>query len=230
MLLPLLTHIQAQLDGDLALHALGRRVGLSSFQLHRRFTAALGETPMQYTTRLRLERAALRLLIQDATVLDIALDCGYRHHETFTRAFKRHFGQIPSTYRQWIQTQRVKAKAPARGQGEAPGGLDRGRVVAGPGFELSPTKVVRLQAMHLAFLRHFGPYELVPGSLFDELHAWATRRRLAGPRLWLGIGHDAPITTPPDKLRFDAGILASNCQGTSYSLATRSRLSPGCTS
>jgi AraC family transcriptional regulator len=209
LLLPLLVHIQAQLDGDLALQALSRRVGLSAFQLHRLFTATLGETPMQYTSRLRLERAALRLLIQEATVLDIALDCGYRHHETFTRAFKRHFGQVPSAYRRWMQTQQVKASAPARGQGDVGGSRDCHPGSTGAGFELSPTKVVRLQAMHLAFVRHVGPYEAVPGSLFDELQTWATRRRLPGPRLWLGIGHDAPIATPPDKLRFDAALAVS---------------------
>jgi AraC family transcriptional regulator len=142
-------------------------------------------------------------------VLEIALDCGYRHHETFTRAFKRRFGQVPSAYRQWMQTQRVKAGVPARGQGDARCNRDGSTVSADPGFDLSPTKVVRLQAMHLAFVRHLGPYEAVPGSLFDELQTWASRRRLPGPRLWLGIGHDAPIATPPDKLRFDAALVVN---------------------
>ncbi len=62
--------------------------------------------------------------------------------------------------------------------------------------------------MHLAFLRHIGPYESVPATLFDAIEQWAMKRRMPGPRVWLGIGHDAPITTPPEHLRFDAALVA----------------------
>ena len=48
-LLPLLVHIQAQLDGDLGLEALSRKAGLSPFHLQRLFKAAIGETPKAYT-------------------------------------------------------------------------------------------------------------------------------------------------------------------------------------
>jgi AraC family transcriptional regulator len=80
-LLPLLVHIQAHLDGDLSLPALSRKAGLSPLHLQRRFKAAIGETPKAYTSRLRLERGAFRLM-QDANVLDIALDCGFQSPET----------------------------------------------------------------------------------------------------------------------------------------------------
>ena len=73
-------------------------------------------------------------------------------------------------------------------------------------FEISATKVVRLRPVHVAFVRHVGPYESVPESIFDELEQWAARRRLTGPPVWMGIGHDAPITTPPEQLRFDAAL------------------------
>jgi transcriptional regulator GlxA family with amidase domain len=44
-LLSTLVHVQAHLEGDLSLAALARHAGLSPFQLARRFTAAVGETP-----------------------------------------------------------------------------------------------------------------------------------------------------------------------------------------
>src|SRR4029434_3055469 len=47
----------------------------------------------------------------------------------------------------------------------------------------------------------------VPESLFDEVEAWAARRGLQGPLVWMGIGHDAPGTTPPERLRFDAALV-----------------------
>jgi transcriptional regulator GlxA family with amidase domain len=90
-LLPVLVHIQANLDEDLSLDAVAKRVRLSSFHFHRLFRSAIGETLKQYTQRLRLERAANRLIIHDSTILDVALDSGFQSHETFSREFKRRF-------------------------------------------------------------------------------------------------------------------------------------------
>ena len=59
----------------------------------------VGESPKQYTLRLRLEQAAARLATRDASVLEIALGTGFKSHEVFTRAFGRHFGVTPTAYR-----------------------------------------------------------------------------------------------------------------------------------
>ena len=56
-LLPVLVHIQANLDQDLSLEVLAKRVRLSQFHFHRLFRSAVGETLKQYTQRLRLERS-----------------------------------------------------------------------------------------------------------------------------------------------------------------------------
>src|SRR5688572_33406729 len=99
-LLPVLVHIQANLDQDLSLEALANRVRLSQFHFHRLFRSAVGETLKQYTQRLRLERAANRLVFNDAPILDVALDSGFQSHETFSRQFKRRFLVSPKDYRQ----------------------------------------------------------------------------------------------------------------------------------
>ncbi len=192
-ILPLLVYIQTNLDGDLSLGALSRRARLSPAHLHRAFRSLVGETLKRYTERLRLEQGAFRLVIQEGTLLDIALDCGYRNHETFTRAFGRRFGLPPQEYR-------------VRAQRFAPPPPDPARVPP-TDFELSTTRVVRFRELHLAFIRHTGPYEAVPQELFDELAQWALRRSVPGPWTWLGIGHDAPATTTADRLRFDAALV-----------------------
>lgn len=194
-LLPLLVHIQASLDSDLSLASLSRHAGMSPSHFHRTFRSEIGETPSDYVARLRLERAAFRLLIQEASVLQIALDCGYQNHETFTRAFRRAFGTAPAAYR----TRRRQEMA-TRPQSEA-------YALCESPFALSTMKVARLRQMHLAFIRHIGPYENVSDALFDELEDWARRAAVPGPRVWLGIGHDAPGITPPDRLRFDAALM-----------------------
>ncbi|HYC89547.1 MAG TPA: AraC family transcriptional regulator [Thermoanaerobaculia bacterium] len=196
-LLPLLVHIQAHLEEDLGLEALSRKAGLSPFYLQRLFKAAIGETPKAYTSRLRLERGAFRLLVHDSNVLDIALECGFQSHESFLRAFRRRFGRLPSDYREWVRGQLTAREE------SSPEDCSE----AAPAFEISKTRVIPLRPAHLAFRRHVGPYESVPESLFEELEEWAARRGLPGPPVWMGIGHDAPGTTPAEQLRFDAALV-----------------------
>src|SRR5580692_7057489 len=96
---PVLAFAAEHRDEDLSLAALAARSGFSPFHLHRLFSAAAGETPKQYTLRLRLERAALLLLQSERSVLNVALSCGFRSHEAFCRAFRRHFRTRPGAYR-----------------------------------------------------------------------------------------------------------------------------------
>jgi len=195
-LLPVLVHIQANLDEDLSLDALAKRVRLSPFHFHRLFRSAVGETLKQYTQRLRLERAANRLIIFDGTILDVALDSGFQSHETFTREFKRRFQVTPRGYRQW-------ARGKLKQNSASPTQLDE----LFDDFELSATKVTRMAQVQVAFIRHIGPYELVPDTLWHKLADWARVRRLPLDLIFLGIAQDAPGITPPKKLRFDAAIV-----------------------
>ena len=61
-ILQLLRDIQGRLDGDVSLTAIAARAGWSPFHFHRAFRRVTGETPKQYTQRLRLEHAATRLV------------------------------------------------------------------------------------------------------------------------------------------------------------------------
>ena len=194
-LTPLLVHIQANLDQDLSLAALGSRADLSPAHLQRVFKTAVGETPKRYVMRLRVERAAFCLLAHDSTVAQIATDCGFQRPETFIRAFRRRFGKAPREFRSAVRD------ALAGGKPERREMLETRR------FELSKTRLINIRTTHVAFRRHVGPYEDVPERIFDELERWASRRQLSGPRIWIGIGHDAPGATPPELLRFDAALV-----------------------
>lgn len=68
---------QARLDEALPLSRLAEVVNMSPYHFHRMFTAQAGETPAAYVQRLRLEKAAYRLLLHDDPIIGIALDCGY---------------------------------------------------------------------------------------------------------------------------------------------------------
>ena len=84
---------------NVLLSNLAAETGQSLFHAHRTLRAVLGETPKQFTLRLRVDRAAAALISSQVLILDIALDCGFESHEAFCRAFRRRFRMSPSDYR-----------------------------------------------------------------------------------------------------------------------------------
>jgi AraC-like DNA-binding protein len=99
-LISTLVYIQTHLGDDLPLDELARRAGFSPYHFHRVFTEFVGEPVKEHIRRLRLERGAYRLKISQDLVLQIALEAGFKTHESFTRAFARKFGVNPSHFRQ----------------------------------------------------------------------------------------------------------------------------------
>jgi AraC family transcriptional regulator len=95
----LLGRLRGHLDEDVSLTALAEKAGWSPSHFHRKFKKVVGETPKQYTLRLRLERAAARLASRDASVFAIAAAEGFASQEVFTRAFRRRFNCTPGEYR-----------------------------------------------------------------------------------------------------------------------------------
>jgi AraC family transcriptional regulator len=92
--------IERHPDGDLTLGNLAREAGLSPYHFLRTFESLTGVTPHQYVLRARLRAAAMRLAIEPAKVLDIALDCGFGDVSNFNRAFRTEFRVSPRVYRQ----------------------------------------------------------------------------------------------------------------------------------
>jgi len=98
-LLSTLIYIQTHLESDLNLDRLAERAGFSSYHYHRIFREVIGEPVKEYVRRLRIERAAYRLKVSEETILHIAMDAGFKTHESFTRAFTRQFGITPNEFR-----------------------------------------------------------------------------------------------------------------------------------
>jgi AraC-like DNA-binding protein len=75
----------------------------SRSSLAMRFRDVLGEPPMHYLARLRMQRAALYLSSRACSVDRVAEEVGYESSAAFQRAFKRHFGVPPATWRHHSQ-------------------------------------------------------------------------------------------------------------------------------
>lgn len=95
----LLDELDQRLTHPVTLSELSLRSGFSPQHLNRIFRRALGMTPLQYLSRMRLERAATLLREGRKTVNAIARDVGFEDPYYFSRLFKQHFGQSPVQYR-----------------------------------------------------------------------------------------------------------------------------------
>ena len=193
-----LAHIQAHLDDALELDELARVACFSPYHFHRIFRGLVGEPVQEHVRRLRLERAAQRLKLQDEAVTGVALDAGYESHEAFTRAFHPMFGMSPSQFRAAHQD------AP-----DSPSGVhyDDASGYHPPDYGAPPAVEIKtLPPQRVVYLRHTGPYDQV-GATWGKLSAWAGRRGLFGPATrMLGVSYDDPQITPPEKLRYDAAL------------------------
>jgi AraC-like DNA-binding protein len=91
--------IDSRPDAEHRLDRLAREAKLSRYHLIRVFQQVTALTPHQYILRARLRRAATRLLLEPARVLDIVLDCGFGDVSNFNHAFRAEFGVSPRSYR-----------------------------------------------------------------------------------------------------------------------------------
>jgi AraC family transcriptional regulator len=82
-------------DAQHGLTAIAREARLSRYHFLRIFQQLTGLTPHQYVLRARLRRAATRLVLEPARVLDIALDSGFGDVSNFNHAFRAEFGVSP---------------------------------------------------------------------------------------------------------------------------------------
>jgi AraC-like DNA-binding protein len=91
------------LHGDPAhpwtLDELADGVAMSRSAFADRFTALVGQPPMQYLAQWRMQIAAGRLTSGNAKVATIAEEVGYESEEAFSRAFKRLMGVSPAAWR-----------------------------------------------------------------------------------------------------------------------------------
>jgi AraC family transcriptional regulator len=114
------------LGGELPLAEVARECGLSASHFTRAFRQSLGIAPHQWLLKVRIERAKQQLLNSDASLADIAIDCGFADQSHFTRVFTKHVDASP---RQWRRRFSSGPAAMAQ-ENEIPGFGDRFRWVA----------------------------------------------------------------------------------------------------
>jgi len=82
------------------LERLSAEAGLSRSSLHERFAHFIGQPPMQYLTRWRMQLASGLLRDTRAKLVEVSLRVGYESEAAFSRAFKREVGLSPGAWRE----------------------------------------------------------------------------------------------------------------------------------
>lgn len=222
----MLVYIEDHLDEPLPLAELAAIAGYSPHHFHRIFQHVTGEAPKEYLRRLRLEHAVARLKVSPDNVLQIALEAGFKTHETFTRAFTRQFDISPSEFRGVLRAYR-ESVSDAMGSRTFDGFTEETPLTLRFTMRKEPVTVEKTPPRHLILIRHYGYENLLGGkrkflSLWDHLFEYADANDLEySPDLLIGITHDDPYVTDERKIRFDACLPVSRPMDVSHPIGYR---------
>jgi AraC family transcriptional regulator len=197
-----MNYISRNLERELPLEEIAREAAFSSFHFHRIFKAVTGETVSEFVRRLRLETAANKLLTARAMpITEIACACGFSSSQNLAKAFRQHFGQSPTEFRnsKLGNTDRNLEDVLAAVMAQSPP-----RSTTGIGMK---AEIKQLPDYTVAFVRKLGPYgKETAGQAFAELMQWAGPKGYLATGKVIGVYWDNPEVTPPEKCRTDACI------------------------
>lgn len=184
-------YIEQHLDTTLTLDTLSGVAALSKYHFQRVFTAYTGVSATRFAQLARLRRASFRVAFEAGVrLIDIALEAGFDSPEAFSRAFRKEFGQSPSSFR----------AAPAWPDWRA-----RFQFKLPPRQEMTmKVEIVDFEATPVALIEHRGAPDRVLESAAKFI-AWRKETGLSPVKSsrTFGVPYSDPNTTEPADFRFD---------------------------
>lgn len=92
------------LEQELTLADLSEEAELSPWHFLRAFREAFGETPHDFLTRVRLERAKELLTVSSRPVTEICFDVGFNSLGSFSTLFRKQVGVSPADFRRRVRS------------------------------------------------------------------------------------------------------------------------------
>jgi len=180
-------YIEEHYSEELSLEKLSKVASFSKYHFHRIFKSIINETLGEYIRKVRLQNSTRKLVTSKESITQIALDSGYETNASFSKAFKERFGMSPRSFSQKIKSQQ--------------------RMV------MIEPKIVELEPIEVLYVRRVGDYSIVAGEAWESMMQFAYpqkikfKKNLMGKEAQMfGIGHDDPILTSANELRYDACI------------------------
>ena len=93
-----LSAIHDRVNTSWTVESLAEAAGMSRSAFAARFKELLGQTPLEYVTEWRMQKAMHLLQQRDKKLIDVARSVGYESGAAFSKAFKRVVGANPGKY------------------------------------------------------------------------------------------------------------------------------------
>jgi AraC-like DNA-binding protein len=93
-----LSAIHGNVNTPWTVESMAEAAGMSRSAFAARFKELLGQTPLEYVTEWRMQKAMQLLQQRDKKLVDIARSVGYESDAAFSKAFKRVVGASPGEY------------------------------------------------------------------------------------------------------------------------------------
>ncbi len=206
-------HVEKNIADRISLAVLAEVSCFSSYHFHRIFHAFVGETPGEFVNRIRLEKAASRLITYPSEqITEIVFKCGFASSPAFARAFREYFGCSASEWR--------GGRLEGVNNGDSGKANDEQREISSTSSACRPddensrsiaermeemlvkTEIKSMPSFHLAYLECLHGYNEKIGKFFDRLCRWAgPRGLLTDDARFIGIAPYDPKAAASDKCR-----------------------------
>jgi LacI family transcriptional regulator len=97
--LDIVKQIEAGYRGNLTIKSLTEQTPLSRRNIELKFKSALGTSMYQYLLEFRVNRFADLLITTDRSIVELAVEAGFRDYSNISRVFKKIKGTTPQQYR-----------------------------------------------------------------------------------------------------------------------------------
>jgi AraC family transcriptional regulator len=198
-------YLRGNLDRQVKLEELAKVACFSEFHFHRIFRAVSGETLNNFTSRLRLEKAARHLRFSDRSLTDIAFDCGFSSPATFSRAFRSGYDTSPSQFRKSGEIKKSKiCKELCTGQEYV---LPMSAKEKRAAF---PVKLIEVPERQVAYIRITNAFDLERLlAVFKTMIEWAKSQDIFSQGILFGMTVDDPDVTPKHLYRYEVCLASS---------------------
>lgn len=95
----MLSYIHRHYSEKIFLSQIAQAAGISEREAARCFQKNIGQSPMEYLIKYRLNQAKKLLAESDMTITEISYLCGFADCAYFGKTFKKKYGVTPSNYR-----------------------------------------------------------------------------------------------------------------------------------
>jgi len=203
-------YIENHICEKIELDCMAKVANLSKFHFLRVFKTLIGETPLQFIMRLRLEKIASSLLSKPSdSITSIANEFGFTDITAFSKNFKLQFGETATKWRQnnsQLNPEDVSSQTITNKSLEHYVNNSESEFVEPNSITNKSIEVKEIKQISVVYYRHYGSYirtDQLHEKMWAKLFAWADLNGcLRNPDLkTLIVYHDDPNLTSADKQR-----------------------------